>query len=125
MLPYLEHIDEAPAGRLHVDGRLIVQSEDGPAKQRRKLSYVGIVFVTVVLNGKQELAADIEIVTDGLPFGLSDELLEAAEQAVGSTPKPRRKDKSSLSELVRVAVRRAADTVWGKKPIVKVSVVQV
>ncbi|WP_373502431.1 ribonuclease J, partial [Aestuariivirga sp.] len=121
----LEHIDEAPAGRLHVDGRLIVPSDDGPAKQRRKLSFVGIVFVTVVINGKQELAADIEVLTDGLPFGLSDELLEAAEQAVGSTPKPRRKDKSSLSETVRVAVRRAADTVWGKKPIVKVTVVQV
>ena len=119
----LAHIDEAPAGRLHVDGRLIVPSEDGPAKQRRKLSYVGIVFVTVVMNGKQELAADIELLTDGLPFGLPTSCWTPPSRPWGSTPKPRRKDKSSLSETVRIAVRRAADSVWGKKPIVKVSVV--
>ena len=118
----LRHVDEAPFGRLHVDGRLIVQSEDGPAKQRRKLSFVGIVFVSVVTNAKQDLAADIELITDGLPFGLDGDLLEAAEQAFGSTPKPRRKDQNGLAETIRTSVRRAADQIWGKKPIVKVVV---
>jgi len=121
----LEDIDEAPCGRLHVDGRLIVPGEDGPAKQRRKLAFVGIVFVSVVMNGRNDLAADIELIADGLPFGLEDDLLEAAEQAFGSTPKPRRKDVNQLSETIRTSVRRAADAIWGKKPIVKVSVVQV
>ena len=121
----LEDIDEAPCGRLHVDGRLIVPGEDGPAKQRRKLAFVGIVFVSVVMNGRNDLAADIELIADGLPFGLEDDLLEAAEQAFGSTPKPRRKDVNQLSETIRTAVRRAADAIWGKKPIVKVSVAQV
>ena len=121
----LSHIDEAPFGRLHVDGKLIVPSEDGPAKQRRKLSFVGIVFVTVAMNAKQDLAADIELITDGLPRGLEDELLEAAGKAFSGTPKPRRKDANQLAETVRTSVRRAADLVWGKKPIVKVTVVQV
>ena len=121
----LEHIDEAPCGRLHVDGRLIVPGEDGPAKQRRKLAFVGIVFVSVVVNGRQDLATDIEVIADGLPAGLEDDLLEAAEQAFGSTPKPRRKDVNQLSETIRTSVRRAADAIWGKKPIVKVSVAQV
>ena len=121
----LRHVDEAPSGRLHVDGRLIVPAEDGPAKQRRKLSFTGIVFVAVVMNAKQELAADIELVTDGCPFGLDGDLLATAEQAFGSTPKPRRKDRAGLAETIRTAVRRAADQVWGKKPIVKVSVIQI
>ena len=121
----LDEIDEAPFGRLHVDGRLIVPGEDGPAKQRRKLAFVGIVFVSVVMNGRQDLAADIELIADGLPAGLEDDLLEAAEQAFGSTPKPRRKDVNQLSETIRTSVRRAADAIWGKKPIVKVSVAQV
>ena len=118
-------IDEAPSGRLHVDGKLIVPSEDGPAKQRRKLSFAGIVLVSVVVNGKQELAADIKLVTDGLPMGLEEDLLERAEQAFGSMPKSRRKDLDILAETIRTSVRRAADAAWGKKPIVKVSVVQV
>ena len=121
----LSHVDEAHFGRLHVDGRLIVPSEDGPAKQRRKLSFAGIVFVTVVVNGKQELAADIELMTDGLPAGLEDELLEAAGKAFSGCPKPRRKDINQLAEIIRTSVRRAADRAWGKKPIVKVAVAQV
>ena len=52
-------------------------------------------------------------------------MLETAEKAFGSTPKPRRKDRNALGETIRNAVRRAADVAWGKKPIVKVSVVQV
>ena len=121
----LEHIDEAHCGRLHVDGRLIVPSADGPARQRRKLSFAGIIFVSVVLNGKQELATGIEIITDGLPMGLDADLMEAAEKAFGSTPKPRRKDINVVAETIRTAVRRAADIAWGKKPIVKVAVAQV
>ena len=118
-------IDEAPSGRLHVDGKLIVPSEDGPATQRRKVSVAGIVLVSVVVHGKQELAADIKLVTDGLPMGLEEDLLERAEQAFGSMPKSRRKDLDILAETIRTSVRRAADAAWGKKPIVKVSVVQV
>jgi len=121
----LEDIDEAPCGRLHVDGRLIVPAEDGPAKQRRKLSFVGIVFVSVVIDAKAELAAEIDVITDGVPMGLDGDLLEAAENAFGSTPKPRRKDVNQLAETIRTAVRRAADQAWGKKPIVKVSVAKV
>jgi len=121
----LEDIDEAPCGRLHVDGRLIVPAEDGPAKQRRKLSFVGIIFVSVVIDSRAELAADIELITDGIPDGLGEDLLEAAEHAFGSTPKPRRKDVNALAETIRTAVRRAADLAWGKKPIVKVSIAKV
>ena len=79
----------------------------------------------MVIDSRAELAADIDLITDGIPAGLDDDLLEAAENAFGSTPKPRRKDVNSLAETIRTAVRRAADLMWGKKPIVKVSVVQV
>ena len=41
-------IDEAPAGRTHVDGRLFVSSVDGPAKMRRRLSFAGAVAVSMV-----------------------------------------------------------------------------
>ena len=118
-------VDEAHAGRLHVDGRLIVPAEDGPARQRRKLSFVGAVFVTVPVNGKLDLAGDIQLITDGVPAGLDEELLKAAEQAFASTPRPRRKDDAQVAETVRTAVRRAAEAAWGKKPIAKVAVVRV
>ena len=121
----VRNVDEAHAGRLHVDGRLIVPAEAGPAKQRRKLSFVGAVFVTVAIDAKLQLAGEIQIITDGVPAGLGEEMLEAAEQAFASMPKPRRKDDAQVIETIRTSIRRAADQVWGKKPITKVAVVRV
>jgi ribonuclease J len=118
----LEFVEEVPAGRLHVDGRLIVPGKDGPAKQRRKLAFVGIVFLVVPIDEKLGLADDIQIVVDGLPSGLEDDLLEAAEEAFASMPKPRRRDDGQVVETIRNAVRRAAESVWDKKPICKVVV---
>jgi ribonuclease J len=114
-----EIIDEAHAGRLHVDGKLIVPAEDGPARARRKLSFSGIVFLSVVIGAKGDLE-DNEIVTDGLPAGLEEELREAAEDGFADIPKPRRKDDAIVAEALRVAVRRAAEAKWGKKPVVRV-----
>jgi ribonuclease J len=121
----LENYDEVACGRLHVDGKLVVPAEDGPAKQRRKISMVGAVFISVALDEKHHLADDPQITSDGLPAGLETELLEAAESAFESMPKPRRRDDGTVAETIRVAVRRHADQVWGKKPICKVLVQRV
>ncbi len=121
----LENFDEVSCGRLHVDGKLIVPSEDGPAKQRRKISAVGMVFVSIALDEKHHLADDVQMTCDGLPAGLEADLLDAAEDAFESMPKPRRKDDAAVAETIRIAVRRAADLAWGKKPICKVLVQRV
>lgn len=118
-------VDEAPAGRLHVDGKLIVPAIDGPARQRRKLSFAGIVMASVAIDGKLNQVGDIEVIADGLPAGLDDELAEAAGQAFASIPKPRRKDDEQVAETLRSAMRRTAESIWGKKPVAKVMVVRV
>ena len=118
-----EIIDEAPGGRLHLDGKLIVSSEDGPVKQRRKLSISGIVFVSLLMNDKGDLL-DLVLEADGLPSSLPQELEELAEDAFTAMPRARRKDDATVSEAVRSAIRRACDNVWGKKPVCKVVVLR-
>lgn len=120
-----EIIDEAPGGRLHLDGKLIVDSVDGPAKFRRKLAFAGIVFMTVVVNDKGELADDIVLLADGIPDGLEEDLAEAAEKAFENMPRGKRKDDGTVEEALRIAVRRECDGIWGKKPVCKVVVVRV
>jgi ribonuclease J len=120
-----EIIDEAPGGRLHLDGKLIVDSQDGPAKMRRKLSFAGIVFLSVVVTEKGELDDDIVLLADGIPEGIEEDLAEAAEKAFDNIPKAKRKDDGTVEEILRIAVRREADQIWGKKPICKVVVVRV
>lgn len=115
-------VDEAQAGRLHVDGKLIVPAVDGPAKFRRKLSHVGIVVASLAIDRKGMLVTDIEIIADGIPAGLEERLRDAADEAFDKLPRPRRASDETVSETLRTAIRRAADAEWGKKPICRVLV---
>ncbi|MGE3873489.1 MAG: MBL fold metallo-hydrolase RNA specificity domain-containing protein, partial [Parvibaculaceae bacterium] len=115
-------VDEVPSGRLHVDGKLIVPAADGPARFRRKLSFVGIVVASLVIDRKGALVSEIAILADGLPAGLEDKLGAAAEEAFDSMPRPRRQVDDVVTETLRTAIRRAADAEWGKKPVCRVLV---
>jgi ribonuclease J len=115
-------IDQAPAGVLHVDGNLIVSAEAGPARQRRKLSYNGLVVIGIQLGKNLELHDDADIQLEGVPLELLPEILEAAEDAVASLPKNRRKEADRIMDAVRNSVRRTTEATWGKKPVCKVVV---
>lgn len=121
----LEIVDEVSFGTLHVDGKLVVAGADGPAKERRKLSFVGIIIVGIAIDDRGQLADDPVVILDGVPGGLQEELEIAAETAFDSMPKPRRREDEVVAETVRSAVRRAADSAWGKKPVVKVLVTRI
>lgn len=116
-------VDEVPYGRLHVDGRLIVPSVEGPARFRRKLSFAGVIFCTVVLDEKGNIIAGPRVSADGLPpetdtgEDFLDYLTEAADDALDSLPKNRRREDEPVAEVLRQSLRRAADAVWGKKPV--------
>lgn len=117
-------VTEQGATPLHVDGNLIVPSEDGPARQRRKLMFSGIVVAVVTLDNGLQLADDIQLIVDGLPAGLEEDLAEAAEVAFDSMPKPRRRDDANIIDTIRQTIRRKADNIWGKKPVCKVIVIR-
>lgn len=119
-------IDDAPVGRLYRDGRLIVPSDEGPVRERRKLSVVGLVAVSVVLSRKGEVLGEAEAALDGVPHETADGepmldvVLDAVDGTLRSIPAPRRKEAEMVREAVRRAVRSAVYAEWGKKPIVKV-----
>lgn len=121
-------VDEAPAGRLFRDGRLIVPSEEGPVRERRKLSFVGVAVVSLVLSRRGEVLAEPEVVLDGIPAetvdgrAMSDLVSNAVDGTIASIPPTRRRDPEMVREAVRRAVRAAIDEQWGKKPIAKIMV---
>jgi ribonuclease J len=122
----VEIVDEAPGGRLHVDGRLIVPSIDGPARKRRKLSFVGVVAVSLVIDGHGKLADDPQAVLDGVPeetgsgYEFHELVLDVAEEAFEAIPRKRRHIDDVVEDSLRLAIRRRLETEWGKKPIVHV-----
>lgn len=121
-------IDDAPVGRLFRDGRLLVPDADGPVRQRRKLSVVGIVMVSLSLSRKGTVLADPRAVLDGVPEqtvdgeAMLDVVLDAVDGTLRSIPQPGRKSAENVAESVRRAVRAAVNEAWGKKPICKVLV---
>lgn len=126
LAPNAAVIDDAPVGRLYRDGRLIVPEEEGPVRERRKLSFVGIVAVAVTLSRKGEVLGEPQAVIDGVPHETADGepmeevILDAIDGTLRSIPAPRRKEAEMVREAVRRAVRSAVFEHWGKKPIVKV-----
>ena len=119
-------IDDAPVGRLFRDGRLIIPSEEGPVRERRKLAIVGLVAVALTFSRRGELLAEPQIVLDGVPQEdadgepMFDIVMSAVEGTLKSIPAARRRDLEVVQEAVRRAVRSAVADAWGKKPIAKV-----
>lgn len=115
-------IDDAPAGRVFMDGRLPVLAGEGPVEERRRLSFGGAVAVSVVLSAKGDIVADPQLTMIGIPaatpngISFTDVVLGAAQGALRGIPRPRRRDSALVAEAVRRAVRAEVKLHWGKKP---------
>lgn len=126
-----EVIDQAPFGRVYKDGKLIGDLEEMGIADRKKLSYVGHVAVSVLLDSRFDFLGDPDVVPYGLPELdhegelMEDTLYDAVLGAVESIPRSRRKDLDTVREAIRRAVRSTANEVWGKKPVVTVFLTKV
>ncbi len=121
-------VDEVPAGRLHLDGTVLVRAGEEPLRARRRMSFAGNVVISIVIDEKGRLAAEPGVAAEGIP-DLEDDLdieetcREAAEDAVARMRTSRAaRDDSAVAETVRRAVRGRLSFLWDKKPPVRVLV---
>ncbi len=124
-------IDEVPSGRLYVDGANIVPAEDEALKDRRRLAAEGAVHVTLAIGAKNAIVAGPTISVRGISmadeedFELAlEELQEAAEAAFQRLKRDERDDDDVVEGALMRAVRKAAQTLWRKRPLVDVSVLR-
>ncbi|HEX4104940.1 MAG TPA: ribonuclease J [Rhizomicrobium sp.] len=117
-----ELIDEVPSGRIHMDGRVLVAEGEGLTKSRRAMAFAGLIAITLVLDAKGRPAADAAILAEGMPGPVRDAVQVVVDEALRRhSPKT---DPEDLRETVRRAARRAAQDAWGKKPVTRVTVVE-
>jgi len=117
-----EIIDETPAGRLYLDGRVLVDESHDHMRERRALSNAGVIAITLVLDDKGRVAAEASTIIEGIPDSVHAPILAAVAETV-KRHNPKRANEELLLENVRRAARRAASDAWGKKPITRVQAV--
>ena len=111
---------EVESGRLHKDGKIIVYDYESPSSERSKISYTGLIVISLVLKNNKIKSKPL-VKTIGLPefdkdgIRLSDWINQALENVILS------KNKSgNLESKIKNAVIRQIREVWGKKPKVEI-----
>ncbi len=126
-------IDEVPAGRIYVDGQVIIEAADEALTERQRLGEEGAINIALAIGAKKHnIVAGPNATVRGLSMGDEEELEDALDElervAEGAFSRlshsDREDDEAVEANLVR-AVRKAAEKLWGKRPLVDVSVLRV
>lgn len=114
------------AGRLVLDGEVILPANGATMVERRRLMMNGHLGATVVIDRNGKLAARPAITAQGVPVeeDKADFLAECADAAEDAVKKGDSRQEEKFSESIRVAVRRVAREWTGKKPVTDVQVVR-
>jgi len=123
-------VEEVPAGKLLLDGEILMPEGSTAIRERRKLSYAGVVTISLAIDG-DELAARPSVAALGLPQADADgdaigpELEAAAEEGFESVSPKKRRDDEAVQIAVQRAVRNRLVDLWGKRAIVGVTILRV
>jgi ribonuclease J len=126
-----EVVGDVPAGRIYRDGQILVDAQSPTISQRRKLSFAGVVSVAVALSERGELVGEPEVEIAGLPeFSAPNQpmqnfVVDAIYDCLDSLPKHKRRDPEAIEESISRAIRSQVNSIWGKKPVCHVLVLQV
>jgi ribonuclease J len=124
-------IDEVPAGRLYVDGATIIETSDEAMRDRKRLAAEGAINVAFAISAKNAIVAGPTASVRGLSmsddedFDLALEDIETTAKAAFAKLNHSERDDDELVEAALVrAVRKAAERLWKKRPVVDVSVLR-
>jgi ribonuclease J len=124
-----EAIGEEAAGRLGLDGKILVPMDGASLKSRQRMAFNGAAVATLVLDGVGMLAGRPQITIHGLAGEDSGdeaviEAAAAAGKAVMALSAAKRAEDATVREAARVAIRRALFAHFGKKPVTDVHLVR-
>lgn len=126
-----EIIDEVPRGRLLLDGNNLIPDHAGAIAERHRLAAYGYLHVSVaideddgVIDGPLVTARGLSEADGRLADESVDDLEEAGEAALGRLKRKDIDDDDAVERAVGRAVRKAAEKVFGRKPIVDVTVLR-
>jgi len=121
-----EIIDDVPSGRLFVDGGMLVPEASEALRERRHAAHNGMIFVAFALDGRNRLASIVDVRGLGLAFEnedtISDQLeglCNIIEKTVQNLSNEQREDDETVEAAVARVVKKAAQSIWDRRPIVE------
>jgi ribonuclease J len=116
------------AGRVYLEGSVMIGSRDGVVRDRIRMALNGLVMVTLLLDEADEPLGDAWVEVKGLPEKgrtgavLADTLEADLTEFIDKAGKKVLKDDAKLDEAVRRVIRQICMEEIGKKPEVTVVV---
>jgi ribonuclease J len=125
-----EVVEQVHAGRLALDGRVIIPTRGTVMHDRHRLMSTGHAVVTLVLSNKGSLQSPPTVLLIGVTEGshvdvLTAHCVGAIEEAYLALPKNDKGDDGKVAELARITTRRVLSNFYGKKTLTNVQVVRV
>jgi ribonuclease J len=117
-----EVIDEVPAGRIYLDGDILMAEGAAPMRERKKLSYAGVLVVSIALDKRHALAGNAQLSSVGAAILDDAALAEKIEDAILAMPEQKRFDDEAVELTVKRAARIYFDRNWGKRPIIQTQI---
>ncbi len=122
-------VDQAPSGRLALDGSHIVPVTSEAIAARRRILSDGFAAIVVMIDADGSLPGDPEVIAYGIPTlepgsTLEDDIFELVERTVARMDPAERARDAELAERLRVPVRRLLRKRTEKNPIVDVRIVR-
>jgi ribonuclease J len=126
-----EVIDEVPAGRIHLDAGFMTPEDGEPLRERRHAASSGVLHVALALDGRGRIASGPQVRAIGLPGDperpledLLDDLADAAEAAVRRLDGDQRELDGEVEAAMSRALKKAAQRIWGRRPVVQATLLR-
>lgn len=127
-----EVIDVVPNGRLYLDGSRLVPADAEGLSERIAISKYGYVTVSVALDEAGNVADGPYLSSRGLSEddgSLADESLDgleaACEDALDGLSRKKRLDDDAVETVLVRTIRKTSDRIFGRKPLVDVTIMRV
>jgi ribonuclease J len=124
-----EVVDMVPTGRLAVEGLRLAPVDAASIQARRRLMFNGLVTVVMIVGADGGLPVAPRVFVRGVPgceddAALESELIDALDELVDVTPRPRIRRDDQLEDAVRRVVRRVLKSVSDRRPPIEVDIVR-
>jgi ribonuclease J len=127
-----EIIDEVPASRLYLDGRMLVAENGEALRERRHAANNGVVHVSIALDKKGRIASGPQVRSVGMPgdedYPLDEAMADLAEAAIDAMKRldaDARDEDEQVETAISRALKKASQRIWGRRPIVETTVLRI